>query len=547
MGKTISEINDEFKSTKFEEWYIDNIAYEIDEESNDFITKIVCKYIHIDFKQCRITDEDAEFILKTKSKGDHIIISTYKDCLLSCNPNTYKNNSLLSNILEFISIYFSNAHHRSGLSSHTLTFFINWLLYKYPSNKSNISEILFNNIMAGEKGDVMLFSISTYFYTEIEVQIFDEFKMRQFFDKFMIGIYSDSKDFYFYADTYLEFINEIFKNKKNKNDAKQEYCNFALKHLKIPDFHWGATNLPLVRDFMDEFSYSRENYVAIDEKIESFAKEALSNMQLVKIDIPDEFVKQLDNQIKKNKDFFNALSNKDRIIQLLIQIPLISEDKVKDFLNDNKKKNIFDFDEKIMDIEGKIINYKRLNEEQIFSLKAKEFINLKVRLYFNLLISPFFEIYKNDDDTKNFINAILSNNRLVSKDYLDNTSELIALFFEKDFKSSVFDLVQNLEALLRYFFKNEGYNIKKRNSSGDYIGLSDIFSLKDKCDYRDKLLETITEDYYFTLRWLLVDEYGYQLRHKIAHRYAKKDEYNNIFAIYAVILIIKLIFGFSNE
>jgi len=168
-------------------------------------------------------------------------------------------------------------------------------------------------------------------------------------------------------------------------------------------------------------------------------------------------------------------------------------------------------------------------------------------LYFNLLISPFFEIYKNDDDTKNFINAILSNNRLVSKDYLDNTSELIALFFEKDFKSSVFDLVQNLEALLRYFFKNEGYNIKKRNSSGDYIGLSDIFSLKDKCDYRDKLLETITEDYYFTLRWLLVDEYGYQLRHKIAHRYAKKDEYNNIFAIYAVILIIKLIFGFSNE
>ena len=67
MGKTISEINEEFKGADFKDWYVENIGYEIDEESNDSLTQTVCKYIRTSFKECSLSDEDAEIILKSKS------------------------------------------------------------------------------------------------------------------------------------------------------------------------------------------------------------------------------------------------------------------------------------------------------------------------------------------------------------------------------------------------------------------------------------------------------------------------------------------------
>lgn len=89
-------------------------------------------------------------------------------------------------------------------------------------------------------------------------------------------------------------------------------------------------------------------------------------------------------------------------------------------------------------------------------------------------------------------------------------------------------------------------NIYKKNSKNDFIGLSSILNDNDKNLFRDKLLETIDEDYYFTLKWFLVDNYGYGLRHKISHRYNSNTAYKNGYSIYITLMILKLYWGFQS-
>ena len=91
-------------------------------------------------------------------------------------------------------------------------------------------------------------------------------------------------------------------------------------------------------------------------------------------------------------------------------------------------------------------------------------------------------------------------------------------------------------------------SIRKRDKTNDFIGLNNIFNYYEKNNYRDKLLEVIDENYYFTLKWFLVDKYGFNLKNKVSHRYEySNDLYNSIFSIYAVIQIFRLYWGFQKS
>lgn len=152
-----------------------------------------------------------------------------------------------------------------------------------------------------------------------------------------------------------------------------------------------------------------------------------------------------------------------------------------------------------------------------------------------------------DNSSEKYIKSILENNEMVSDEQINDLSHWIIEFFKINFRDSTFDIVEEFEASLRYYFKNQKMNIYKRNGTGDLIGLSTIFNDNDNNLYRDKLYEVIDEDFYYTLKWLLVDEYGFQLRHKISHRFKANQLYQKTYTIYAVLQIIRFYKGYQKE
>ena len=68
------------------------------------------------------------------------------------------------------------------------------------------------------------------------------------------------------------------------------------------------------------------------------------------------------------------------------------------------------------------------------------------------------------------------NNELVSDEQIEDLSYWFIEFFKTNFRDSVYDIIEEFEASLRYYFENQKMNIFKRNGTGDLIGLSTIFN-----------------------------------------------------------------------
>ncbi len=84
----------------------------------------------------------------------------------------------------------------------------------------------------------------------------------------------------------------------------------------------------------------------------------------------------------------------------------------------------------------------------------------------------------------------------------------------------------------------------KGSKPSDVIGLSGFFNYRDNNQFRDILLETIDEDYYFILTWLLTDEYGMNFRGKIFHGINNLTMPSSTIAVYTSILIIRFFIAF---
>ncbi len=221
--------------------------------------------------------------------------------------------------------------------------------------------------------------------------------------------------------------------------------------------------------------------------------------------------------------------------------------ETKKYIEESKSAFASAFKEHIVDSDGKVINYNDLDETQMLSLKANEYINIMMRLYFACIIRPFYSSPINEDEVKKSIYNILTNSKLVSSDRIDSLLDSFVALLKQDFKASIYDIVEEFEESLRYYFKNEKMNIYKRNAKRDLIGLSNIFNDHKINTYRDRLYETIDENYYFTLKWFLVDNYGFGLKNKISHRYKAKDLYSTTYAIYSAFQILRFYWGFQNN
>lgn len=469
------------------------------------------------------------------------------DYLLS-NSSLRSNSNLVSDCKECSILYFENIKKINGdLPAHNLSLILKWTLYKHPSEKKDINDILFSNIILRKEDTLKYFSLSDYLLRDKELRnLFTRQQYVEIINKFYKTVV-DMKETYFYIGTYNDFLKYFKENdKKEYQRLLKKYCDFIFANLANIDDHLKQTELQKVRQYMDDLKeYDDKDYQIIDCELERVNKEQLSKLGQHSISLPDEQFHQIKKEIEHNTKIFESLSSSNKIFKLLFETFPLSLEELRKNYEDSKKGLFALFKENFLDQDGRVINFNELSDEQNFSLKVTQNIGLRVDIYFDLIFKPFFNTFKMDDEAKKTIRDIFSNNKLVDQSRTQLLSDLFISFFEGNYKNSIFDIILELEESVRHYLKQCGLNIMKRDGSGDYIGLNNIFNDNKKNSFRDELLKIIDEDYYFTLKWFLTDEYGFDIRDKISHRLKSVDLYKTKFAIYISLHIFRLYWGFQ--
>lgn len=550
MSTYLDEINEKMNLEQYNDWYIDNIFFDAGSDfSHDSFISILKKYsiITYSYKSIKVESDDAQTILENYNASYNVLIRSVLDYLLS-NSSLRSNSNLVSDCKECSILYFENIKKINGdLPAHNLSLILKWTLYKHPSEKKDINDILFSNIILRKEDTLKYFSLSDYLLRDKELRnLFTRQQYVEIINKFYKTVV-DMKETYFYIGTYNDFLKYFKENdKKEYQRLLKKYCDFIFANLANIDDHLKQTELQKVRQYMDDLKeYDDKDYQIIDCELERVNKEQLSKLEQHSISLPDEQFHQIKKEIAHNTKIFESLSSSNKIFKLLFETFPLSLEELRKNYEDSKKGLFALFKENFLDQDGRVINFNELSDEQNFSLKVTQNIGLRVDIYFDLIFKPFFNTFKMDDEAKKTIRDIFSNNKLVDQSRTQLLSDLFISFFEGNYKNSIFDTILELEESVRHYLKQCGLNIMKRDGSGDYIGLNNIFNDNKKNSFRDELLKIIDEDYYFTLKWFLTDEYGFDIRDKISHRLKSVDLYKTKFAIYISLHIFRLYWGFQ--
>ena len=547
MNELLEKINKEINNSDITAWNILDVLDKL-KSHNDKISKIISKYYYDNNKTfVKVEDDDLEIVIETYDLSYNVLIRAILDYLIA-NSKKRSESKLVDDCLEVIKLYFQNIGISKPLGNMILIIILT--IKKFPNTKENLKNILLDELLNNSFSSLEIFITLNAFWENNEIRNFfnnDEYCL--IFEKYYLK--SVDKNYVeIYLTVYSNYIDYLGNFDKDRRKIFiRKYIDFVFENINNIQFYNKQTLLPTIRDYMNELGdYSDADYCFIDEKIEKVNQETLKLLKKVTIDIPNElkpkYFEYIDKQVKK----YEKLNNCDKLNYLLWESAPIHMDEIKK--NNEERANSITslFPKYYIDLDGNIINYKTLNENENFSVEAIDWINTCLYIYNTFILSNFFQYYKNNNESEKYIKQILSNNLLVSPDKIEYLSALFIDFFKQDFKNSVYNIVEEFEESLRFYFKNLGMNIRKRNKTNDFIGLNNIFNDYEKNNYRDKLLEVIDENYYFTLKWFLVDKYGFNLKNKVSHRYEySNDLYNSIFSIYAVIQIFRLYWGFQKS
>lgn len=548
-AKSFLELDNELVKFDFKNYFYQDLMDYYLKTFNDPISKIISKYNLNDVNT--ISDDDAEF-LSTITCCKSIFCKWLINIYLMFSSKTYALSTAFKQCITFSEMMFKSfeINNETDLS---LNVFISLLCIMVKKTSLNIKQRLALNIL--EKLNQckikplyklhILYefcsnnTLLTFFTKEQWNSFIDSYTNKNLFEK------NEVYAVYDYFDSFLKFLSPtIVKRKK----LLKVICDFIILNLDNFDEHFVHFKLPLIRDYLDELgTYSDETYHSIDVKIENANSAALKSLKRTDIKLPDDIINQFKYAQQNVNNLFLTLKENEKIDTLLYYVIPFDIEDIKNQIEKTYKSSLLSIiGENYLDENGAVINYKELNEQEQFSLDARATIDLRIKISIDLYYSPFYNNFTLDDETKKYIIETLNQSSLIRKEDVDKTFEFISLFFQKKYKESVDKLVISLESNLRKYLKSKGLNVYKRNGSHDLIDLNYIFNNNNKNSFRDCLLNIIDENYYFTLKWLLTDKYGFNLRNVIAHDLSNGNILESYYSIYASLQIIRLYFYFRD-
>lgn len=553
MERYLSEINIDFQNKEFNKWYIDFLRYYSSKYNDSAIYNLFTKYscAFYDYKSINVLFDESKVLIENYDESLNVLIKSYMSFLISQCSKTYIESKLINNCKEYIKLFFENLNNKEdGFPSHNLVTVLHWTLFKFPNCKELIAKMIYEKVMSDEFQKNKSISVVDYFIRDKSLNnLFSKEQYKNIYSDFLINPQVDDNEIYFYYDVYNDFLKSDFcKDSQNKKMVKQSIIEYVLKHLNKFDYHFNQINLQIIRDYMNELKiYDDNDYLLIDEKIVEANKETVKSLKMSSFQLPKNIQDTLNEKLIEINNQYSEISIVKMIDKLLIETAPLSLNELKRSFESSKTGIESLISVQYLDEDGRVINYKDLTEEENFSLKSRQQINIIVEIYMDLVYSPFYNHFKIDEESKKYIYDIMANNRLISTDRVDYMSKLFVDFFSGNYRNSIYDIISEFEESLRYYFKCNKMNVIKRDGTNDLIGLSNVFNDNQKNSFRDKLYEIIDEDYYFTLKWFLVDDYGFGIRNKIAHRYKSKDLFKNIYSIYIVVQIFRFYWGFQND
>lgn len=543
MNKYLLKKNKELESTSFNNENINDFLWDFIEcDDEDDIANIILHYQTSEKGKFFLTDNEYAVITKELEYDYHILIKIILHYFIACSSQ--KNQSQLVNYCkEYINKFFHDIENNYGnIRIYNLCTVIEWTIIKFPEFKKDVSKFLFNKIINEELDVIKVFALTNHFLSNDDlIKIFNSSQYESIYNKYFIKT-TNFEYIYFYLDTYERYYEYISENKYcNKKSFSKKYCDFVLKNIDLIDNRTKQVLLQKIKDIMNDLKiFDEKKYIFIQEHLEIANKEVLSTLEQFNLYLNEEQVNSLMANIKNQNELFLKLTNVEKIFKLLYELSPISIEQMEEQISKNKGLAINFFEKRVIDCDGRVINYKKLSDKELFSLESNEYIQCDISLKFDLLINPFFKNVVVDKELRDYIKKIMTNNKMVSDDRIEYLTKKFLIFLNDDFENSINDIVEELEESLRYYFKKSGIYIYKKNRNNDLIGLTSIFNDNEKNIYREKLLETIDEDYYFTLKWFLTDNYGFGLKNKISHRYQSKNLLKKTYSIYIAFMILKL-------
>lgn len=354
MSTYLDEINEKMNLEQYNDWYIDNILFDARSDfKHDSFISILKKYsiITYSYKSIKVESDDAQTILENYNASYNVLIRSVLDYLLS-NSNLRSNSNLVNDCKECSILYFENIKKiNGGLPAHNLSLILKWTLYKHPSEKKGINDILFSNIILRKEDTLKYFSLSDYLLRDKELRnLFTKQQYVEIINKFYKTVV-DMKETYFYIDAYNDFLKYFKENdKKEYQRLLKKYCDFIFANLANIDDHLKQTELQKVRQYMDDLKeYDDKDYQIIDCELERVNKEQLSKLEQHSISLPDEQFHQIKKEIEHNTKIFESLSSSNKIFKLLFKTFPLSLEELRKNYEDSKKELFALFKENILD------------------------------------------------------------------------------------------------------------------------------------------------------------------------------------------------------
>ncbi|MGP1414157.1 MAG: hypothetical protein ACTTID_04090 [Bacillales bacterium] len=456
MDKYIQYLNLLFnKETDFSKLSINDIVYE-SYKYNTEMSRIISKYSSLlkNDTNIDVSDEDCNTIFNNMDEKDCLLIKLCEHYLIANSKTYQKENSLVNLINEYIDFYFKNIIFTDYPFICDLDIIIRWCNSVFPNDINNILNNIYSKIEKGDISNISYLFTATWFLKIYKNKI-NRNIVSNIYEKFS-NIKEVNNNYYLYYLSYLNFLNYFENNKYKTKSIKKNIVDFVLKNLNLFTNIQVWMEFQIIRNYMDNLKcYSDKEYHIIDSRLEQANKDMLSNLHSYTFDFSEERKKKIYNAIAEISSLLIDMNSSEQVNFLMINTPPISKSKIINSIEEKKNnKSIFTRVTKklFLDYDGRLINFHNLTPEQEFSLEGINIFNIDINIYYSILYSTFIRHFKADNNFSIYIDKILENNKLVSKDRVNLLKEQFIKFFNADYEHSVFDIVLELEESLRYFF-----------------------------------------------------------------------------------------------
>lgn len=362
--------------------------------------------------------------------------------------------------------------------------------------------------------------------------------------------YESETEYIFYSIQLAKIILKIYKSRGDKNKIKEWAVAYAEKCCE--------SNISLI-------NISKELDTAIEEtnKLKNF--ELTNKLRIKKKQleedifksfhmntVPLEIPKQLKESMKATRNHiiekFKELDGISQFCYFLSHFTAVSKTEIEEQLKQDNSFQSLDLFNKIRFNEKNEIIFQSVNasEKQKIENKTYEVYKQEGVVVFALIVQPFIDYVKDDDECVSFIKDLVDHNELVYRNRSVVVQNIENGIFKKQIRSALAGLLPQVEDGIRNYIEKKGI-IPVIRSGGNEINAS-LGQMMNNDIFRKLIDELIGEDLSQHIDYLACKELGGNLRNVYAHEGYGDDKQFSIDEAILFFLIFKAYcMGYDDE